>query len=34
MLLVDGVCTLANVVIVDPIQVNLISHVVFFVGLR
>jgi hypothetical protein len=33
MLLVDGVYTLANVVIINPIRINLVSQVVILVGL-
>jgi hypothetical protein len=29
-LLIDGICTLANVIITNPIQANLVSLVVFF----
>jgi hypothetical protein len=32
MLLINGVCTLANVIIVDPIQVDLVSCVVISHG--
>ncbi len=32
MLLIDGVCTLANVVIIDLTQVNLVSQVVLLWG--
>ncbi len=32
MLLVDGVCTLANVVIINPTQIDLVSLVVFSCG--
>jgi hypothetical protein len=32
-LLIDGVCTLANFVIIDPTQVDLISWAIFFMGL-